>query len=426
MIAGSPNHLNMRKKVPDLSINKRRLRDLLNGVNRFGINPRTGGFNRIGYSPADMAVRDWFEEQMRADGFSVRRDGVANIFGRFGPKTGPCVMIGSHLDTVPEGGAFDGALGVCVALECLRSIRDAGLEPQIAIEAVATAEEEGRFGGMLGSQAIAGTVTPQWVDEARDADGVRLADAMAAHGLDARGALAAAWRPEQLRAFLEIHIEQGPVLEGRSIPVGIVHSVSGVRNLHVCLRGEANHSGTTPMDQRADAFAGLAGIGAAIPQIIAVHGSENARVTIGKVDLYPNFIHTVPGQADFVINLRDTDGGAIDAMDLALRARIEAAASANRLRHEVVEQSRIPPVTLDPALAALLIEEARDLGMRALSMPSGAGHDAQTMQAICPSALVFIPSRNGVSHSPEEWSDWNDIEKGANLMLAALVRLSAG
>lgn len=411
--------------MPGLSIDSRRLRDLLQGVNRFGINPQTGGFNRIGYSDADIAVRDWFQEQMRADGFAVRRDGVANIFGRFGPEAGPCVMIGSHLDTVPEGGAFDGSLGVCVGLECLRSIRDAGLQPELAIEVVATAEEEGRFGGMLGSQSIAGVVTPEWIGRARDADGVRLVDAMAAQGLDARDALNTAWRPDCIRAFLEIHIEQGPVLQSRKIPVGIAHSVAGVRNLHVRFLGKANHSGTTPMNLRADAFAGLAAVGSAIPEIIATHGGENTRVTIGKVDLHPNFIHTVPGRADFVINLRDADAGILDAVDLALRDRIETAAEAMHLQHRITEQSRIAPVKLDAALAAMLHEEARNLGLESLSMPSGAGHDAQTMQSVCPAALVFIPSRDGVSHSPEEWSDWDDIEKGANLMLAALVRLSA-
>lgn len=414
----------MQKTMPGLSIDPARLRDLIEGVNRVGLNPETGGFNRIGYSDADMAARDWFEEQMRADGFAVRRDGVANIFGRFGPAMGPCVMIGSHLDTVPEGGAFDGVLGACVALECLRAIRDAGLQPELAIEAVATAEEEGRFGGMLGSQSIAGVVTPEWIDQARDADGVRLVDAMAAQGLDARDALRSARRPGDVRAFLEIHIEQGPVLESLGIPIGIAHSVSGVRNLRVRFIGKANHSGTTPMNLRADAFAGLAMVGSAIPEIIVTHGGENTRVTIGKVDLLPNFIHTVPGRAEFVINLRDTDTGVLDAVESALRKRIEATAQAHDLLHEIAEQSRIATVKLDPALAALLREEAGELGLTSHSMPSGAGHDAQTMQSLCPAALVFIPSRDGVSHAPEEWSDWSDIEKGANLMLAALVRLS--
>jgi N-carbamoyl-L-amino-acid hydrolase len=430
-ISAPPGAANKRLKrlaetmpTETLAINLDRLQNLLAGINGFGFNRETGGFNRIGYSDADMAVREWFQTQMEDDGLTVTRDSVANLFGRYGPETGPCIMAGSHLDTVPEGGAFDGSLGASVALECVRTMRDAGLKPETAIEVVATAEEEGRFGGMLGSQTIAGVVTHEWIDQARDADGTKLIDAMAAQGLTAHDAIEARRGSYDVRAFLELHIEQGPVLEATGQPIGIAHSVAGVRNLRVTLSGKANHSGTTPMNLRADAFAGLAHVGAAIPQIIASHGGENTRVTIGKVDLRPNFIHTVPGEAEFVINIRDTDPAIVEAVKDATEREIANAATANNLAAKIVEQSRIAPVSLDPELRKVLHEEAERLGLDARSMPSGAGHDAQTMQSLCPSALIFIPSRDGVSHSPQEWSEWADIEKGANLMLAALIRLS--
>jgi N-carbamoyl-L-amino-acid hydrolase len=404
------------------AIDTHRLRRLLDGINGFGFNPDTGGYNRVGYCEADMAAREWFLDQMRAAGLATGRDGVANLFGRFGPVDGPCIMAGSHLDTVPEGGAFDGALGVAAALECVLAMRDAGLSPRLAIEVVATAEEEGRFGGMLGSQAISGALSAEWLSQAADADGVRLIDAMAAQGLDAMDALQAG--RADIGAFLELHVEQGPVLESRSMPVGVAHSVSGVCNLRVRLEGEANHSGTTPMDLRADAFAGLAQVGTAIPGIIAARGSENSRITIGKADLRPNFIHTIPGEAEFIVNIRDIDCAAMDGLATAVRDEVEAAARANGLQAKIQEQSRIEPVQLDRGLASMLHEEAQRLGLQALAMPSGAGHDAQTMQALCPSALIFVPSRGGISHSPREWTDWSDIEKGANLMLSALIRLS--
>lgn len=403
-------------------IDKHRLRRLLDGINGFGFNPDTGGHNRVGYCEADMAAREWFLDQMRAAGLVTSRDGVANLFGRFGPVDGPCIMAGSHLDTVPEGGAFDGALGVAVALECVLAMRDAGFAPRLGIEVVATAEEEGRFGGMLGSQAISGAVSVEWLSQAADADGIRLIDAMAAQGLDAMDALQAG--RADISAFLELHVEQGPILESRSMPVGVAHSVSGVCNLRVRFEGEANHSGTTPMDLRADAFAGLAQVGTAIPDIIAARGSDSSRITIGKADLRPNFIHTVPGTAEFVVNIRDIDAAAMDGLATAVRDEVEAAARANNLQAEIQEQSRIEPVQLDRGLAAMLHEEAQRLGLEALAMPSGAGHDAQTMQALCPSALIFVPSRGGISHSPREWTDWSAIEKGANLMLSALIRLS--
>ena len=405
-------------------INSQRLRALLDGVNTFGRNPQTGGFNRVGFSDADMAVRNWFLEQMRADGLTVHRDPVANLFGRYGPADGPCIMAGSHLDTVPEGGAFDGALGVCVALECVRAMKDAGFTPTTAIEVVATAEEEGRFGGMLGSQTIAGLVTGQWLDEARDADGIRLADAMGDQGLNIREALDAARPPRDVKAFLELHIEQGPVLEQAGIPVGIADSVAGVINLAVSLVGRANHSGTTPMALRADAFAGLSAVGQAVRGVIAEHGGERSRITIGKVALQPNFIHTVPGCADFIINIRDTDPGTMAALAQSMEQAVRDAAQVNGLSFSIEEQSRMEPVRLDGTLVSLLNGEADQLGLKALTMPSGAGHDAQTMQTLCPSGLIFVPSHNGISHAPEEWTDWEAIEKGTQLMLSALIRLS--
>ena len=408
----------------DPVINIERLRHLLDGVNTFGFNAVTGGYNRVGYSADDMAVRDWFADQMKNDGLEVRRDGVNNLFGRYGPDAGPCVMAGSHLDTVPEGGAFDGSLGVCIALECVRAMQDAGIAPSTPIVVAATAEEEGRFGGMFGSQTIVGTVTPDWIEKASDSDGVRLVDAMAAQGLDASAAMSAAWEPGAIRAFLELHIEQGPVLERTAIPVGIVEAIAGVCNLQVRYQGTANHSGTTPMDMRADAFAGLAAFASTIAPTLEAHGSGQSRITIGKVELSPNHAHTIPGAADFLINLRDTSETVMRELRAECLRQIELAAAAHGLTSEVREKSWLSPVSLDPEIRKVFSEEADRLGCKSIVMPSGAGHDAQTMQSLCPSGLIFIPSRNGISHAPEEWSDWADIDKGAQLMLNALVRLS--
>lgn len=404
-------------------IDPERLRRLLDGINAFGRDPVTGGFDRIGYSDADMAVRDWFEAEMRRDRLAVRRDAVANLFGRFGPPEGPAILIGSHLDTVPQGGAFDGALGVAIGLECVRALQDAGVVPHLAVEVVATAEEEGRFGGMLGSQAMAGLAGADWVTRARDADGVALADAMRAQGLDPSAADSAALTPGHAAAFLELHIEQGPVLEAKCIPVGLVTAVSGCCVLQITLSDQANHSGTTPMDMRADAFAGLAHVAAAIPTIIGAHGTDQSRITIGKVALFPDEVHTIPGRAVFSVVLRDTDEAVMRTLRTALDRTLAEAAAANRLEVRVDERSWIAPVALDPDLRDVLARAAASCRHDALFMPSGAGHDAQTMQSVCPSALVFVPSRGGISHAPDEHTDWPDIVKGADVMLAALSEL---
>lgn len=405
-------------------IDPARLRATLDAINGFGANPETGGFNRPGFSPADMAVRAWFAEAMAADGFAVRRDAAGNVFARLGPVDAACVMVGSHLDTVPEGGAFDGALGVAVAAECARAIRDAGGPLRVAVEVVATAEEEGRFGGMLGSQTIAGTVAPGWLAAAQDADGVPLASALRDAGLDPDGVRDAAWPPRAIRAFLELHIEQGPVLEAAGVPIGIADGVSGVCALQGVLSGIANHSGTTPMDARADAFAGLAAAAAAIPALMAARGNEQSRLTIGKVALAPNFAHTIPGRAEFTIVLRDTDAEAMRRLETGMRDVLAEAATAHGLGLEVEVMSWLDPVALDAGLVALMLETADRLGIAARVMSSGAGHDAQTMQSIAPTGLIFVPSRGGVSHAPQEWTDWDDILRGAELMLATVCELA--
>ncbi len=360
---------------------------------------------------------------MRKDGLRVWSDGAGNLFGRYGPDDGPCILAGSHLDTVPNGGAFDGSLGVCVALECVRTLKDAGFEPATAIEVVATSEEEGRFGGMLGSQAIAGLATADWIARARDADGVRLADAMTLQGLDPRAILSAARPAGTIRAFLELHIEQGPVLEQDQVSVGISDQVSGVCYLEYTFSGIANHSGTTPMSMRSDAFAGLAELAHQISQIIKQAGTDQTRITIGHVVLEPNQPHTIPGKAHFSIILRDTSESVMGMLRDMVHDRALDVARRSGLSLKSAERSWLPPVQLDADLANRLETLAGNMGLATKRMPSGAGHDAQTMQSICPSGLIFVPSRNGISHSPGEHSDWVDIERGANLFLQALIEL---
>ena len=401
------------------------MKTFLDGLNSFGANPLTGGFNRVGYSDADMAARAWFEARLKEAGLAARRDGVANIFGRYGPAEGPVILAGSHIDTVPEGGAYDGALGVAVAFECVRALQEAGFEPATAIEVVATAEEEGRFGGMLGSQAIAGRIDREWFENASDADDMQLRAALRAQGLEPEDAFTCARAPDTVKAFLELHIEQGPVLERKRIPIGIVDGISGVSNIAVTFYGKANHSGTTPMDMRSDALAGLAAFACRIPAIIEKQGTDQSRITIGKVDIEPNFPHTIPGKAAFSVITRDTDEAVQSRLLKMVRQEIESSAAGHDLACDIEEKSWLAPVALDVPLGDRIAACANALDLPYLRMPSGAGHDAQTMQSLCPSALIFVPSRGGISHAPDEFSDWDDIVAGAQLMLAALMDLSS-
>ena len=406
-------------------ISSERLRQTLSEINDFGRDPATGGYDRPAFGAADMACRARVAEMMRDCRLDVRTDAVGNTFGRFGPADGPAILIGSHTDTVPQGGAFDGALGVAAALECVRAMQDAGISPRRAVEVVNTVDEEGRFGGMLGSQAMAGIVGADWVAQARDPSGTRLADAMAAHGLDPNAADAARLAPGHAAAFLELHIEQGPVLERACVPVGLVTTVSGCCVLQITLTGQANHSGTTPMHLRADAFAGLAQAAAAIPDIVASRGTDQSRLTIGHVALEPDEVHTIPGRADFSLVLRDTDETVMRRLRDGFESALRAAAEDHGLAVAIEARSWLPPVDLDPDLRAAMVEGAAASGHAVLEMPSGAGHDAQTMQAVCPSALVFVPSRGGISHAPGEHTDWPACVAGAEVLLTTLMRLAS-
>ena len=263
----------------------------------------------------------------------------------------------------------------------------------------------------------------QWLREATDADGVRLWDAMDASGFDPADVRSAALAEGTLKAFLELHIEQGPILEQMGKPIGIVETISGVCNWTVRLHGAANHAGSTPMPLRADAFAGLAAIAASIPELIADVGTAHSKITIGKVELQPNTPHTIPGEAEFSVIFKEADEGAMRRLTEAFAARIEQGAAANRLTFEIEEHSWLAPAPLDEGLRRVVEEEADKRSVDYFVMPSGGGHDAQTLAAICPTALVFVPSKGGISHSPAEDTAWDDIAVGAELMLAVLHRL---
>ena len=403
-----------------------RLRADVEAVNELGRVPGRPGINRVSFSPQDMAGRRWLTGRMQAAGLVARMDPVGNLFGRWDVGQGPAVLAGSHLDTVPDGGPFDGTLGVLAALEAVRAMKAAGIAPARPVEVVCTADEEGRFGGMLGSQAICGEVGAEWIAGARDDGGKPLAQALAEAGLEpSPEATAGAARDlSDIACFLELHVEQGPVLERSGDHIGVAEAVTGVFNWAVTLRGEANHSGTTPMDLRRDAFRGMAEFGAAIPAILGRAGGPDARITVGQAGLRPNFPHSVAGEARFSIIGRDARDDWMQALAGACEAEIARAAAAHGLEVEIDRQSWLPPTTLDPELAERLEALSRAAGFATRRMPSGAGHDAQTFARHVPAGLIFVPSVRGISHAPEERTEWEDIARGAQLLADAVAALA--
>lgn len=404
-----------------MQINCERLKANLIELSKIGYNEEDRGIYRPGYSDADMESRRWLQGKAKAAGYETYMDGAGNVFFGRGELNKPAVLMGSHIDSVPAGGIFDGSLGVLAALEVMQTLDENQVVTETPVWGVATAEEEGRFGGMLGAQAISGKLNPDWVMAAHDADGVYLKDAMAAQGLNAMDALDAAWRPEQLKAYLELHIEQGPVLFQENLQIGVVEGISGVFKWIVHLKGKADHAGTAPMDMRSDAFMGLADFAHEIERIIAENGTDKTRITVGKVELKPGYPHTVPGEAIFTIVGRDMDEEVMKEVANACRKALSAIARKHRLMFEYEQSSWLAPKPCSAKLTDLIEEQVKALGYSYLRMPSGAGHDTQFLSEITDAGLIFIPSVNGVSHAPDEWSHWHDIEAGTNVLLHSVL-----
>lgn len=402
-----------------LSIDLERLRDDLLALGRIGHTP-SGGVCRIAFTDEDLQARRWLISRIEDAGGTARIDGAGNVIGRWFDGEAPAVVLGSHIDSVMDGGLFDGALGVLAGLECARVLQASDFEPQRPLEVVAFADEEGRFGGMFGVQAYCGIITPDWIENAADPDGVRLSDAMTHQGFDPMRALDAARRPEEVHAFLELHIEQGPVLEAEKRRIGVVEGISGIFKWVVHLKGRANHAGTAPMHLRSDAFSGLASFAHEIPRILDEEGSPASRLTVGKVELLPGSPHTVPGEAVFSLVGRDIDPEILTKLSEACQRVLSAIARRKGLHFEFRELSWLAPRRCHPDVIEAFDRAARTLGHEPLHMPSGAGHDTQFMADFTRAGMIFVPSVGGISHAPDELTHWSDVEAGAQVLLHTL------
>jgi len=408
-----------------LKINFERLKADVMALAEIGKSGSDHGIYRMAFTDGDMEARAWLQSRIEEGGLELHQDGAANLFGRYrfdGDRQS--VIIGSHIDTVPAAGHLDGALGVLVGLECLRTIRENNVETEHALEMCAFTDEEGRFGGLFGSQSLVGDVTPQRIETAHDLDGVKLIDAMAARGLNAKRALDARRKPESVKGYLELHIEQGPVLDRQRVSIGVVEQITGLFKWQARLIGHADHAGTTPMDMRKDAFGGLAEFSGEIPRILEEHGRENSRATIGKVDLFPGSANTVPGKVEFSIDCRDTNIDTLRDLASAFRLALSAIARRRGLMFEFDILSEVQPVDCDPDIMAAIAQSSQELGIQSMHMPSGAAHDAQIIARLTPVGMIFVPSKDGRSHSAAEWTHWEDIERGANVALHTLLKMA--
>ena len=383
-----------------------------------------GGVCRTTFSDAHFAARAWLHGRATAAGLETRVDAAGNHSAVLpaASRGGRTLLLGSHLDTVPTGGRFDGALGVVAALEVLRTVRDAGLELTLSLEAIDFTDEEGSLVGLLGSWALAGALTPEILRAPRGGRAA-LTSGLARAGLSERALPQARRHPQTLAGYLELHIEQGPVLERAGIDIGVVTAIAGSRSFRLRFEGERRHAGTTPMDARRDAALGAARFVVAVEETV-VSDFPGCVATVGDIAIDPGAFNVVPGRARLALEFRSRDAERLDALEAALLALAAREASAAGLSLDVEAVGRWEPAQLDPMVRGAIGEAARALGLSTVELVSGAGHDAQALAAITPSGMIFVPSAGGVSHDPAEHTDWRHCVNGANVLLGAALALA--
>ncbi|MFS0891517.1 Zn-dependent hydrolase [Peribacillus frigoritolerans] len=385
-------------------INSKRLLGHLAELSEIGKNGATGGITRFSYTDVEQKAVDLVTE-LRQAGLAVTVDEVGNVIGST-PGTGPAIVVGSHIDTVPEGGKFDGALGVLSAIEIAQTLNEQQVEQTKLLKVVAFKDEEGsRFGfGMIGSRAIAGTLKESHLN-VLDNDGISIAKAMQKSGFNPKTIADA--KQENMDVYVEMHIEQGKVLEKANLPVGIVSGIAGPLWLEITLEGISEHAGATPMNIRKDA---LMGASECLIEIETLMQSESTAVaTVGKLNVYPNGTNVIPGKVVFTIDIRDIDEEHRNGLEKQIISIIKQVSQKRDLQWNIRELQRVKPVKADPALQQMLSDKIKEVGIEPLKLISGAGHDAMQFGDRCPITMLFVRSKDGISHNPLEYSSEEDI-----------------
>jgi allantoate deiminase len=392
----------------------------LDELARIGGGP-DGGVTRVAWSPELFAAYAWVGDRLRELGLEVEIDAAGNLLARWDAGSGSPVLVGSHLDTVPSGGHYDGVLGVVSALHAVQTLKAEDFEPQRPLWIVAFMDEEGtRFNAALfGSRAFSGEDVTALGDRT-DGNGVTLSEAMATVGYDLARA-GDADRVAEVGAYLELHIEQGPALEAAGVEIGVVTSIVGLRGYRVRLAGQANHAGTTPMTLRRDALAGAARIALELRE--AARSRDAVTANVGKLTVAPGGANVVPGLADFTIDVRATTPAGMTELEELVEETVARVASEEGLEAELEQTFALEPLELDQALVGVVGRAAEAEGASAMRMPSGAGHDAMLVGRRVPAAMIFVPSRGGISHSPDEYSSPAHVELGVRVLTRALREL---
>jgi len=407
--------------MPRYSINEPRFNQTLQELGQLGNSPE--GMIRVAYSPEDIAGREYAMNLMQEAGLETRIDTAGNIIGRTSGSNDslPAIALGSHTDTVPKGGKYDGALGVMAAIEVMRTLKEQGHQTRHPVEVINFTNEEGtRFHRWLvGSRSMAGVLEQEDLD-AVDDDGLGLGPCLADIGGDITRIGEAARSPGELAAYFELHIEQGPNLYQTGTPIGVVTGITGRAVFEVEIEGKANHAGATPMSTRRDALVSASKLVLEIQKMAAEQ--EICRVsTVGSIKAVPNAVNVIPGSASIGLEFRDTDMEALAAAEQELRRITDLAITTDLVEIEVIRHRFTTSVPITPDMQALVAEAAENCGFTWDPLPSGAGHDAQAVAHIAPGAMIFVPSVDGISHSPEEYSTPQDCANGAQVLLELLL-----
>jgi N-carbamoyl-L-amino-acid hydrolase len=410
------------------TVNAARLHARIAALARFGALPG-GGVTRSCWGPAHEEARAWLLGEIRAAGLTPWVDPAGNVFGGLGAAgfsaATPVVLTGSHIDTVPEGGILDGALGVLAGLECLHAIRDAGAPPRRPLVVAAWSDEEGRYGSLFGSRAFCGRLDRAAIPSMTAVDGERLVDAMTRAGFDASKAADAAAPAGAVHAYVELHIEQGPRLDEAGVPVAAVDSIVGVRRTRLVFLGQADHAGTTPMERRRDAFLAAADYALRARDLVVERGGGRSVTNIGVAYVHPGVSNIVPGRAELVHEMRSPDADTLERLAQACEALAQEIGQRRGIGVEIRRMSATTPVACSPRVQSAVVKACKQLGLEHTTLYSAAGHDAQNLALVTDAGMLFIPSRGGKSHRVDETSDADAIERGANVLLRTLLDLAA-
>ena len=406
---------------------RQRIQRDIEALARFTSSPGQG-VSRFSFTTEDRLAREYIKRQMSASHLQIREDAAGTIIGRReGRRVGaPVVMIGSHFDSVRNGGAFDGPAGVVAGLEIARILDANRLVTEYPFEFVAMIEEEGgRFGaGLFGSRAMLGKVSSAELQNLRDRDGINVATAMREFGFDPANIGTAFRHADEIKAFFELHIEQGPILEKAKIDVGLVETVVGIDQWEIEILGRPDHAGTTPMDMRADALVAAAAIVQEIYRLGKQAGAGTV-ATVGSLQVWPDAGNIVPGKVVFSVDIRSTAAVTIRKISTALQKAVhDLPYRYSGISVRITPILSVQPTVLSATVLKILEEESRNCGITAQRMQSGAGHDAMIMAGLTEVGLIFVPSRDGRSHCPEEWTDYEQLQTGINLLLRAALKMA--